>query len=621
MKRSPLLVLTAAFLAFAQESYSETFFESTFEGGTTLLAESLGPGAKKIILFPVDDLFAWDPAGGRGWIKGIGRFTYAQREGRFLYGVKGVSTAAPAYTEVLTAGFFGWDDVSKTDVALISPGIHGAVAARIQFNDTKGFTYISAYAAPSPALFGRFAVIFSKEALKSHGDSLPRWFFETLSEKTGIFRIGLVKQNNVSCLSLRFHVNVRKDDPSKHRDIYLTHGNPVAAEQPYLVEFEFQSADSGGAALWINDTLVERRMGCDVKTRGPVSRVSIGAFSAYSFDRGHIIVDDVALAGRRLGPVDVRPRRAFLQIPEDTAFSKKENMVKRLGMEQASVVPGQWFALRMDFRRAPRAGPVGRVHLRLTHFTGPDTVARARAFLFSGPSGYHFSFHPKTGLVWCKALEGSGIEYEVSKQKHKYVGALVMEKDGQSGVIRIRLSEKAKQGPLRLAAFTQYENEARLSRPVVVPVIVSEKPLDAERPAALPALLLVAGLAVAITLFVLKRRKKPSKTKISNPYIRQSIQIILEEFNDPELSLQKIAEKLNVSRSHLSNLFKHETGKSFPQFLNNVRINKAKELLKSTNMRISEIAFKVGYGSYEYFNSAFTGSENTPPGDFRKKTQ
>ncbi|SEA32904.1 two-component system, response regulator YesN [Thalassobacillus cyri] len=90
-----------------------------------------------------------------------------------------------------------------------------------------------------------------------------------------------------------------------------------------------------------------------------------------------------------------------------------------------------------------------------------------------------------------------------------------------------------------------------------------------------------------------------------NPLIRKAQDYIQEHFNDSELSLQTVADKVNVSPSYFSRMFSKETGKTLVEYITSIRIEHAKKLLKSTNQRTYEIAQRVGYSDSHYFCNLF----------------
>jgi predicted TIM-barrel enzyme/AraC-like DNA-binding protein len=72
-----------------------------------------------------------------------------------------------------------------------------------------------------------------------------------------------------------------------------------------------------------------------------------------------------------------------------------------------------------------------------------------------------------------------------------------------------------------------------------------------------------------------------------------------------EISFSDLASISGISRTHLSNLFKEETGLTFPSYLNSYRINKACELIEHEKIPLYEVSLAVGYKDYSYFSRTF----------------
>ncbi|WP_408008017.1 response regulator [Pseudalkalibacillus sp. A8] len=91
----------------------------------------------------------------------------------------------------------------------------------------------------------------------------------------------------------------------------------------------------------------------------------------------------------------------------------------------------------------------------------------------------------------------------------------------------------------------------------------------------------------------------------------------IKEHYAHDLKASEVADVINVSPNYFSQLIKQETGKHFNDYLHEVRINKAKELLKETPYRVFEIAELVGYRDYKYFVHIFKRSTSMTPTHYR----
>jgi len=101
--------------------------------------------------------------------------------------------------------------------------------------------------------------------------------------------------------------------------------------------------------------------------------------------------------------------------------------------------------------------------------------------------------------------------------------------------------------------------------------------------------------------------------------IRQAKQYIECHYKDPELSLNVLAAHANLSASHFSVVFSQETGQTFKDHLTEIRMNKAKELLRMTALRSADIAYQVGYNDPHYFSSVFKKHTSLSPIEFRSQ--
>ncbi|MBN1649284.1 MAG: response regulator [Spirochaetales bacterium] len=94
-----------------------------------------------------------------------------------------------------------------------------------------------------------------------------------------------------------------------------------------------------------------------------------------------------------------------------------------------------------------------------------------------------------------------------------------------------------------------------------------------------------------------------------------------EEFARQDLSLNDVASHVNVSPNHFSTIFSQDAEKTFIEYLTSVRIKKARQLLLKSNMKVSDIAFEVGYNDPHYFSFIFKKNTGVSPREFRVSSQ
>lgn len=110
---------------------------------------------------------------------------------------------------------------------------------------------------------------------------------------------------------------------------------------------------------------------------------------------------------------------------------------------------------------------------------------------------------------------------------------------------------------------------------------------------------------------------KDKKEDIRNYAIRRAINYIREHFAE-NISLDMLAERLEITPEYLSTLFNKEVGINFSTFLKQFRISQAKRFLKGTDEKIYAIAVQVGYSDPKYFNRVFKEEVGISPGEYRQ---
>lgn len=88
---------------------------------------------------------------------------------------------------------------------------------------------------------------------------------------------------------------------------------------------------------------------------------------------------------------------------------------------------------------------------------------------------------------------------------------------------------------------------------------------------------------------------------------------------DEEFSRERLAEQVYLNPAYLSRLFRRETGLSLTDYMVKLRMNKAKEQLETSNDKVSDIAFLVGYANFSHFSKLFKKTTGLTPQEYRKK--
>lgn len=124
---------------------------------------------------------------------------------------------------------------------------------------------------------------------------------------------------------------------------------------------------------------------------------------------------------------------------------------------------------------------------------------------------------------------------------------------------------------------------------------------------------------IKLILNAIKSIKGARAKKVNKVFI-EMVEYIQKNISDPELSLSSVANKFYLNRSYLCRVFKQEIGYSFIEYLTKIRIEKAIELFKKTDLRTYEICEKIGVHDPNYFGKCFKKYTGISISDF-KKTQ
>ena len=117
-------------------------------------------------------------------------------------------------------------------------------------------------------------------------------------------------------------------------------------------------------------------------------------------------------------------------------------------------------------------------------------------------------------------------------------------------------------------------------------------------------------------LSIVFEKEASMPSEVEAPVIRRARQFICEHQQE-DLHVGDVAAQLNVSIFYFCKVFRKATGLTFTQYLTQVRITKAKNLLQNPYTRIAEVAFEAGFQSITHFNRSFRKFEGKSPKQYR----
>lgn len=103
--------------------------------------------------------------------------------------------------------------------------------------------------------------------------------------------------------------------------------------------------------------------------------------------------------------------------------------------------------------------------------------------------------------------------------------------------------------------------------------------------------------------------------------VKKATEYVKNFYDDSELTVDKICKHLHVSPTYFSTIFKRETKFTFINYLTHIRMEAAKELLRTTSCKSFEIAKKVGYSEPNYFSYCFKKNFSISPSEYRKESK
>lgn len=112
-------------------------------------------------------------------------------------------------------------------------------------------------------------------------------------------------------------------------------------------------------------------------------------------------------------------------------------------------------------------------------------------------------------------------------------------------------------------------------------------------------------------------RVAENQSRVINRTVRETIAYIKEHFSE-DITLKQAANNLYMNVAYLGQIFRKETGESFTEYVNRCRIEKAKELLATSSLKVYEVVARVGFTDLPYFIRIFKKYTGKNPSDVKK---
>ncbi len=201
-------------------------------------------------------------------------------------------------------------------------------------------------------------------------------------------------------------------------------------------------------------------------------------------------------------------------------------------------------------------------------------------------------------------------------------GSLVSFKQGLEETILILKGETpevlARQAQ-RLSEILQHQIAARTASLAVIGVGQATERLGAIAQSFAQALAQISAGERPLVGMPAQLDYPPQELSHSAALIAKARSYIDTYYPNPDISLSLVAAQVLLSPTYFSVVFAREVGETFIEYLTNVRIHRAMDLLRTTSLTSSEIAYQIGYHNPRYFYSVFRKVAGLPPNEFRHR--
>lgn len=118
---------------------------------------------------------------------------------------------------------------------------------------------------------------------------------------------------------------------------------------------------------------------------------------------------------------------------------------------------------------------------------------------------------------------------------------------------------------------------------------------------------------------LVQERISSGRQHVYKDIVEQALAFTKQHYADPELSIQKVCAHLHISSGYFCSIFKKEVQLTFLQYLMQIRMDEARELLRSTELKSFQIAERVGFAEPNYFSFCFKKHVGVSPKEYRRQ--
>lgn len=214
-----------------------------------------------------------------------------------------------------------------------------------------------------------------------------------------------------------------------------------------------------------------------------------------------------------------------------------------------------------------------------------------------------------------KFLNTKNIETNRSIKTGSINNALIIINDIFKDIIKLNIPEKDYKFYLLEYAFNIIKNanlqsieiDDKYSQDSVIKFLKEAKHLEEIKE-------WIIGLITHVIDEIIKQRDSAI-----NNYTKKAKKYIKDNYKDPDINIEKLCNELYISPNYFCTVFKHTTDTTFTSYLTDTRLEKAKELLKSTDKKSFEIAELIGFSDANYFSYCFKKNVGISPSQYRNK--